>query len=302
MIVCEWCGQRNEDDALECRKCGGALSLNRAPSILSKVVSFVTGTNGTPADWILGIDSSHWNGDIDLALAYAKGARFVIAKATDFKVGTNSGFVDTQVVNTMNKAKELDMPFAGWHWLQPKSDPTIQAEYYMDEFYSKYQIKAPPELDFEDLNVNSWSDMAWRGQVWLEKVAGWTKKKPLVYTAKWFIDLFPDKSKVSFLGAYDLWGAHYIQRSYPTMPSMWTDWKVWQYSDKGDYPYYVYKGAYLGGSWGSKSAYMCMDWFNGSEVEMRAYFGMGSVIPEVPLTLEEQVADHERRISALEAG
>jgi len=29
---------------------------------------------------------------------------------------------------------------------------------------------------------------------------------------------------------------------------------------------------------------------------------MGSVIPEVPLTLEEQVADHERRISALEAG
>jgi hypothetical protein len=65
---------------------------------------------------------------------------------------------------------------------------------------------------------------------------------------------------------------------------MWTDWKLWQYSDKGDYPYYVYKGAYLGKQWGSKSQYMCMDWFKGSEVEMRAYFGMGSVIPEPPLT------------------
>ena len=121
---------------------------------MSGLLSTLTGTNTPPADWVLGIDSSHWNGDVDLALAHAKGARFVIAKATDFKVGTNTGFVDTQVVNTMNKAKELDMPFAGWHWLQPKSDPTIQAEYYMDEFYDKYQIKAPPELDFEDVNVN----------------------------------------------------------------------------------------------------------------------------------------------------
>ena len=268
---------------------------------MSDIIKILTGTLNAPSGWTLGIDTSHWNGDVDLTVAKGKGAKYVIAKATDFYAGQPIGFVDTQVVNTMNKAKELDLPFAGWHWLQPKVDPTTQAEYYLNEFYFKYDIKAPPMLDFEDLKVNSWNDMLWRGQTWLEKVARATGKKPLVYTAKWYMDNF-NQANASFLRQYDLWGAHYIQRSYPTMPSIWNDWKFWQYSDKGDYPYYVYKGAYLGGAWGSKSVYMCMDWFKGNEIEMREYFYMDNVIPEVPLTLEEQVADHEKRITVLEKG
>ena len=269
---------------------------------MSDVIKFLTGTLNAPTTWTLGVDTSHWNGQVNLATAKAKGAKFVIAKATDFYRDQANGFVDTQVVKTKEFADTLGMPFAGWCWLQPKQDPTVQFEFYMDEFYSKYKITAPPMLDFEDINVNSWTDMLWRGQVWLELAEKATGKKPLVYTSKWYMDLF-DKQKSSFLGQYDLWGAHYIQRSYPTMPTQWTDWLIWQYSDKGDYPYYVYKGAYLGEQWGSKSAYMCMDWFKGCETDMRTYFGVQDTVPEPePLTLEQQVADHEIRLRALEAG
>ena len=268
---------------------------------MSGLLSLLTGTSSPPVGWTLGIDTSHWNSDVDLSVAKSKGAKFVIAKATDFYAEQPRGFVDTQVVNTMNKAKELGLPFAGWHWLQPKVDPTMQAEYYMDEFYAKYKITARPMLDFEDIKVNSWNDMLWRGQVWLEKVEGWTKKKPLVYTAKWYMDKF-NQANASFLRQYDLWGAHYIQRSYPTMSAIWSDWLIWQYSDKGDYPYYVYKGAYLGGEWGSKSAYMCMNWFKGSEAEMLKYFGYDETEPEVPLTLQEQIDALDKRIIALEKG
>jgi len=239
-----------------------------------------------------GIDTSHWDGKMDWTIASARGVKFGIFKLTDFYKYTPSGFVDTQAANSWQGTRENGILNGAWCWLQPKQDPTLQAKFYLDA-WNKYPTDMPPILDFEDRNVNTWNDMLWRCMTWLEYVEKATGKVPIIYTSLGYINSF-DRLKRSALQKYPLWLAQYpliySDTKQPSIPYPWTSWLMWQYSDKVEGKFY-----------GGESATVDANVFPGSEADMREYFRV-TTPPVIPLTLEEQVADHEKRISALELG
>lgn len=215
-----------------------------------------------------GIDTSHWDGKVDWAKAKSAGASFGIFKLTDFYKNVQTGFVDSQAANSWKGTKENGIVSGAWCWLQPKHDPKVQANYYLDAWY-KYPTNMPPILDFEDRNVVSWNDMLWRACTWLEYVEEQTKKTPIVYTSLGYVNEF-DKQKRSILARYPLWLAQYpyvfTANSKPTVPYPWNDWVMWQYSDKA-----------VGAVYGGQSSTMDVNVFNGDENAMKGYFKVGQM-------------------------
>ena len=133
------------------------------------------------SNWTLGIDVSHWQGTIDWAKAASAGVKFAITKGTDFYKDRPIGFVDKASNLNIKGMIENNILTGGYCWLQPKQDPTLQAKFYVEEFYEKHELDFPPILDFEDSNMNSPADMIWRAETWLNYVEQ-AHEKPLLFT------------------------------------------------------------------------------------------------------------------------
>lgn len=256
--------------------------LNRMTPQLKKSERKLTFSASAPMGWTLGTDVSHWQGIIDWNKMASKNVKFSITKGTDFYRNIATGFVDKRAEINLEGMREAGIRTGGYCWLQPRHDPKLQAQYFLDNFYSKHKTAFPPVLDFEDNNVISWSDMLWRAQVWLEVVEEQTGEIPIVYTSPGYMMNF-DKNKSGFLSRYPLWIAHYIQRTYPTVPYPWQDWMIWQYSHKGHFPYYDYDDLNgKGHSYGVSSYGLDMNWYKGTEEELDEQLGEEHVPPTPP--------------------
>lgn len=268
--------------------------------IVTNAYSFISGTNVIPTHLTLGVDVSHWTGTNDWVRMKTNGVMFGIFKATDFIKATTIGFVDSKAIENWNGTKNAGVINGGYHWLQPRVDPTLQARFYLDKFYSKYPTDLPPILDFEDNDMISTSDYLWRAQIWLDIVEKETGRIPIVYSSPGFMARF-DKTKTGFLSKYPLWVAHYIQRTYPTTPAPWANWTMWQYSDRGHYPYYLYgdSGAY-GLNWGAGSSRLDMNWFNGTYEDLLAFCKLGNIpVPPPPVEPDKPLFNAQCNVQSL---
>lgn len=255
-------------------------------SFINLIKTIFTGTGGAPTEYTLGVDVSHWQGRINFQRMKDQGIKFVIMKATDVGDDTKKPFIDDTFVDNYYGAKSVGLLTGAYCWLDPRYDPTLQARFYLDEIYYKYPTDAQPIMDFEDKNVISWNDMLWRGQKWLDVAEKEIGTIPIIYTAKWYMDYF-DQNKASFLSRYPLWTAHYIRRTYPTISSIWSDWKIWQYTSSGNYPYHNSAPLTDGRYWGVSSSGLDMNWFKGNYGELLAFFnGEETTPPEEPPSYE----------------
>jgi len=180
---------------------------------------------------ITGIDVSHWQGRMDWSKAKEAGASFGIFKATDFWKAQPRGFVDSEADNNWSGTLDAGLINGCYCWLQPKVDPTVQANFFL-EFWNVHPCNLPPILDVEDTDVFNHSDMLWRVQKWLQVVEDALDIKPMVYTSYGYMMSF-DKSKAQFLSQYPLWQAWYSVFN-PKVPAPWTSWTIWQHTAKGD--------------------------------------------------------------------
>ena len=100
-------------------------------SFLSKIISVFNGTDSTPEKQVLGVDVAHWQGSINWATMYSKGVRWAITKATD--IGYNGkGFVDDNAVANYQGMIEQGILSGAYCWLDPRSDPYYQANFYLN--------------------------------------------------------------------------------------------------------------------------------------------------------------------------
>lgn len=265
----------------------GIFENRRAGAVFNLWTSLFGTTLEPPKDWVLGMDGSHWNGFCNFKLMNSKGMKFGITKATDIGSASKKGFVDDKAIHNYTEMGKVGWLRGGYHWLDPRyGSPEYQADFYLENFYFKYPTELPPILDFEDNAVISWSDMLWKAQIWLERVEEKTQRLPIVYTSNGYISNFL-QSKAGFLARYPLWIAHYIQRSYPSVPTIWNKAVMWQYSDKGDYPFYKWNTPVkYGKSWGSGSSYLDMNWFMGSYDELLKF--CGGIMPPLPPDDDEE--------------
>ncbi len=235
-------------------------------------------------DWHFFLDVSHWmgKGNLETAQAQARSRGVELAaivyKATDFTATGSSAWVDSTASHYHTEANRLGIKNGAYHWLQPKVDPTVQARYYLDKWYSKNETDLPPVLDFEDRNYNTVSDYLWRSQVWLEVVERETGRKPIVYTGNIIGDVLQDK-KAEFLSRYPLWLAWY-SRYLPKPPAPWRNygWGAWQYSGKADFPFYANEQDGDGHDWGFDAYSMDVNW---ATDEFIALAGVPVIVPPV---------------------
>ncbi len=168
---------------------------------------------------LLGIDVSHWNGDVDWNAVKNAGIVYAWSKCNDG---------DSKFESNRAGAKAAGLLFGSYAWFHPSKDPVEQA----NEFIAKAEPQAGELLPFLDWEVTegvpSVTDII-RAEKWLDIVDGLIKRKTAVYGGVYFLDYFR-------LGGNwaerPLMLAQY-RNTNPLIPSPWADWTFWQHSSKG---------------------------------------------------------------------
>jgi lysozyme len=169
-----------------------------------------------------GIDVSHFQGTVSWQQVQQAGVLFAIAKATD-----GLTFTDPDFAANWAGMKEAGLLRGAYHFFEPADDAAQQAEYFL----SVVQLESgdlPPVLDVETAAATS--EALWQGvQTWLEQVEAATGVQPILYMSPGFANEYAAPSS---LAAYPLWVAEYGV-SQPMLPTGWTTWLIWQYSESG---------------------------------------------------------------------
>jgi lysozyme len=174
---------------------------------------------------IEGVDVSHWDGTIDWGQVHSAGIAFAIAKATEA-----DGYVDPTFDTNRQNAEAAGVAFGAYHFFRANVDPTTQANHFLDTIGSVEPGEISPTLDLETTDGEGGSTIAQRAVTFMQVVQAQTGRVPMVYTSPSFFN--------STIGAPDsfapflLWIANW-QVSCPDVPSVWSDWTAWQYTDSG---------------------------------------------------------------------
>jgi lysozyme len=196
---------------------------------------------------ILGVDVSHWEGDIDWKTA-APTIGFAYYKCTD-----GVKFVDPHFTANRQGCSEAGLAHAPYHYFQPELDPTAQAEHFImsaGKGYHKYivDVEEPRRVPQFTQNLHTF----------LLRVEQLSASRPVIYTSAGYWNEFmqpcPPWSK-----DYELIVAHYTLAHQPTLPQGWVDWHIWQFSDD-----WYFRGC---------SERADANWFNGSLESCLAWFG-----------------------------
>jgi lysozyme len=188
--------------------------------------------------YIKGLDVSYYEPKINWASVWAQGYYFMFAKATQ-----GIGIVDSRFVNHWTGARQAGLLRGAYHYLVVAQDPLKQADLFLKTLGNDLG-EFPAVLDLEG-NYNETAQnrqILAVAKVWLDRVEQVTGRKPLIYSAYFFLR---DKVSVPFLGTapnwaknYPLWIAQYLnhpatENDTPLQPKGWQDWKFWQHSEKG---------------------------------------------------------------------
>ena len=229
----------------------------------------------------LGCDTSHWSGSINFDTMYNAGAKFWITKATDAYKASPIQYEDSKFMEFSKNAFAHGKILTGcYHWLQASIDPIVAADYHLER-YNRFFFDFPPILDFEEtyvIQTGKFSDFAWRAQVWLEYVEKTTGRKPIIYTAKWYLDYFKPEY-ISWMNAYPLWVADYswysnnVLKNPYYMPKYWDKQTMWQFSADGNN---------RGREFGVNADDICLDWYENSYDELLKFLNVEEPQPPQP--------------------
>jgi GH25 family lysozyme M1 (1,4-beta-N-acetylmuramidase) len=196
----------------------------------------------------IGIDVSHWEGQIDWQTA-SQVIGFAYYKCTD-----GLSFVDDTFEANRAACDQVGLAHAPYHYFQPGLDPLAQADHFIQtagKGFKKYIVDVE-----EDANADN--NLSGDLLTYLLRVFMLTGIRPVIYTSPgfWNEHLRPAPA---WTKNYELIVAHYTAAHLPTVPVGWNNWSIWQFSD-----YYFVPGC---------SCEVDGDWFNGDLAACRQWFG-----------------------------
>ena len=193
-------------------------------------------TNGP----VQGVDVSYYQGNFNWAGAHVQ---FGAARISD-----GTGFIDPDFAGNWSRMKAAGVIRSAYQFFEPGQSEVTQANLVISKVGKLGAGDLPVMLDIEVTGGQSPSTIRARAQHWLDMVEAGTGKRPFVYSYGSFLEA----NLGSGFGKYPLWIANYGPVC-PSVPSGWSNWKVWQYSDGG----------------GS----LDHDVFNGTLAELKAFAG-----------------------------
>lgn len=177
------------------------------------------------ADFLPGIDVSHYNGDINWGrvAAGANAPAFVYLKATE-----GGRMIDNLYSSYRAGARAQGLLCGAYHFFSPTVPVAEQVANFCNTVGS-VQGELPPMLDVEQHGLSRPDYVAAVAQ-WLQQVGDRLGCRPGIYTHPhfWEIELGPF---TPFL-AHPLWIAHYSASPYPALPAGAYNYAFWQYADR----------------------------------------------------------------------
>jgi GH25 family lysozyme M1 (1,4-beta-N-acetylmuramidase) len=185
------------------------------------------------AQWLEGIDVSHWQGTIDWTKVAATGKKFAILKATE-----STDFIDDHYASFHSAAKSKGLWTGAYHFARPDSS-SGDAVKEADWFAGHIGLGAGdliPALDLEQSGGLSVTALQTWVRAFVDEVTARTGVRPMIYTSPAFWKKYMgDSSALADAGYKVLWVAHWGV-SAPTVPANnWggRGWTFWQYSNCG---------------------------------------------------------------------
>lgn len=173
---------------------------------------------------VQGVDVSYYQGKIDWSAVAKTSVKFAIVRVSDGEV-----FSDPRFDENWKGAKAAGLVRGLYQFFRPAQDPVKQADLVIDALASDPigEGDLPVVLDVETSDGVSNATLRSRMKTWLQRVESATGKRPIVYTAA-----FMQNVVGGGFADYPLWVANYTTQC-PLVPSGWTSWGMWQYSDHG---------------------------------------------------------------------
>jgi len=191
-----------------------------------------TGTTRAVSD--SGIDVSHHQHTIHWNTVAAAGIQFVFIKATE-----GQSVVDPRFGANWTGARSAGILRGAYHFFRPDIPAQAQANNFLTLLQSVYPAELAPALDLELRKLDGTD--AWDGiplsqrtglaVEWLTAVEQRLGRRPMVYLSPSFA--LEKLGGATALGTYPLWIAHYTTNPQPRVPSAWSDWTFWQYTERG---------------------------------------------------------------------
>lgn len=204
---------------------------------------------------------------------YARGIDVPDNRSVDWKSVAGSGISFGYVIAARGLAPDRQFP-GNWNGMlsarvlrgaclsfHPLTDPAEQAKQFTD-ILQEEPGELPPAVRLKGMlthtGLNAWDGLARAQRLaaimnCMSAVASASAKPPVIFTNAWFLR---DLGHPAELGTFDLWIADYSGDS-PSLPSGWKKWSFWRYAESSDIPGVRGRAA--------------LDYFNGTEAELRAY-------------------------------
>jgi len=189
---------------------------------------------------VLGLDCSKYQKDINWKKAKADGIMFAFVKITE---GTTVSEVGSYNVKArILEAQKNGVKVGYYHFARPGnvSDPELDAKEEVENVINNMKLLPKPNLPLV-LDLESYSTTI----VWDSKIDHMNRyiltfisemKKQNIDIIFYSYKSFADVNTSPKFGNLPLWIASYPNKpetTLPKIPNGWSDWKIWQFTDKG---------------------------------------------------------------------
>jgi lysozyme len=204
---------------------------------------------------IKGVDLSHYNGTVDFGKLAASGVIFAFVKASE-----GGRTKDPLYLTNYAGLKQNQIVRGAYHFFYPQLDAQAQAANFLSVVKNLVPGDLPPVLDVEVSGEQTPSAIAAGIQTWLDSIEQNLGRTPMIYTAPSFWNTALRGTNA--FADYPLWIAQYTSNPSPNIPSGFSDYLFWQYSESGSVP----------GITGNVD----MDWFKGTAADLNQFAGFGN--------------------------
>ncbi|MEO7112539.1 MAG: GH25 family lysozyme [Polyangiaceae bacterium] len=142
------------------------------------------------------------------------------------RISDGLGNIDSQFAGNWARMKSSNTLRSAYQFFEPGESEVAQANLVISKVGKLGAGDLPVMLDIEVTGGQSPATIRAKAQHWLDLVEAGTGKRPFVYSYASFLQT----NLGSGFGKYPLWIAGYGE-TCPSVPSGWTNWVVWQYSD-----------------------------------------------------------------------
>lgn len=195
---------------------------------------------------VLGLDCSKYQTDITWSKAKAAGIEFAYVKITEGNTYSEDNKYNLK--GRVLEAQRNGIKIGYYHFArpgnvnEPEQDALEEAQNVLSHIGFLPTANLPLVLDIESYS----SEMIWDDKIdhmnrfvkAFIKALEERQISVMLYSYKSFIDANANP----IFGAYPLWLAAYLnnpEASLPAIPNGWTEWKIWQFTEKGQIDGYI---------------------------------------------------------------